>query len=104
MTRTLTPAALILGASLTAAPLAAQAFERVDCPTGSTRVGNDCLAPNGTVTYRFDMPQIEEGDVYDLTADGPYGLDRPEGGDKIVIEEDSMFITDIDTDLTVIAD
>ncbi len=95
---------LALLAGLTAAPLAAQSFVSPDCPANSTRVGNACYAPNGTVVQRFALPQIEEADevqVYDLSSDSPY---RSGDGDRVVIRKNAFFITDLDTNLTVIAD
>ncbi|MBS8228631.1 hypothetical protein [Vannielia litorea] len=104
MKHRLLPAALL--ATMAAAPLAAQTFVSPVCPTDTTRVGNDCIAANGTVIKRFDMPQIEEDDVqvYDLTSDSPLAEGGLGDGERVVIQEDNAFVTDLDTNLTVIAD
>ncbi|MBY6046900.1 hypothetical protein [Vannielia litorea] len=101
--------AFTLCATLAAAPLAAQSFQSPDCPTGSTRTGNECTAPNGIVTQRFVLPQItDEADdgrvVYNLSSDSPSGLRSTGESDRVVIRENSLFVTDLDADLTVIAD
>ncbi|SIN94696.1 hypothetical protein [Vannielia litorea] len=105
MTRT----ALALLASLAAAPLAAQTFQSPACPSGSTRTGNECIAPNGIVTQRFILPQVtaETDDgrvVYNLSSNSPSGLRSMSDGDRVVIRKNSLFVTDLDVDLTVIAD
>ncbi|MFY0632458.1 MAG: hypothetical protein JXQ91_01490 [Vannielia sp.] len=99
-----TPAKLALAAALafTAAPIWAQSFISPDCPTGSLRVNSACVAANGSVVKRFDIPQIDGTRVYDLRADGTAsGTDAPE---SVVIEENSHFVTGLHSKLTVIAD
>ncbi|QDC10173.1 hypothetical protein FHY55_13355 [Oceanicola sp. D3] len=99
------PAALL--ATIAAAPLAAQTFVSPQCPQGSLRVGNECRAANGTVVQRFAIPQIEQDNsvqVYDLTSDSPYAEGARGTGERVVIRKNSTFVTDLDTDFTVIAD
>ena len=104
MTPMLIRAAILAGATLAAAPLAAQNFVTPECPVGSARLGNECVAANGIVTKSFVMPQIEDRQVYDLTSDSLSGQTDLQSGDRAVIADDSLFVTDLDTNLTVVAD
>ncbi|MDF1871554.1 hypothetical protein [Vannielia sp.] len=98
MPRALAKAALAL--TLTAAPLAAQTA----CPQGTILADSACHLPGDTSVTTFNQPQVEDTKVYDLTANGPFGITRYEDAQRVTLSNNSLLITNPDVDLTVIAD